>query len=129
MEPPDGRGMSPEQRAAYRAFVRDHHPDRGGDPDVFVAGLARFRAILLTSLTTFAGLTPLMLEKSVQAQFLVPMAISLAFGVLFATFLTLLLIPAGYLILEDLTGAARWLLGGSFRRPIEVKEQPRLRAG
>lgn len=44
MEPPDGRGMSPEQRAAYRAFVRDHHPDRGGDPDVFVAGLARFRA-------------------------------------------------------------------------------------
>lgn len=44
MELPDGRGMSPEQRAAYRAFVRDHHPDRGGDPDVFVAGLARFRA-------------------------------------------------------------------------------------
>ncbi len=44
MEPPDGRGMSPEERAAYRAFVRDHHPDRGGDPEVFVAGLARFRA-------------------------------------------------------------------------------------
>lgn len=43
-EPPTGRGMSPEQRAAYRAFVRDHHPDRGGDPEVFVAGLARFRA-------------------------------------------------------------------------------------
>lgn len=44
MEPPYGQGMSPEERAAYRAFVRDHHPDRGGDPDVFVAGLARFRA-------------------------------------------------------------------------------------
>jgi len=66
------------------------------------AGAARFRPILLTSLTTFAGLTPLMLEKSVQAQFLIPMAVSLAFGVMFATAVSLLLVPAAYHILEDL---------------------------
>lgn len=62
----------------------------------------RFRPILLTSLTTFFGLTPIILETSVQAQFLIPMAISLAFGVLFATGITLLLIPSLYLILENL---------------------------
>ena len=62
---------------------------------------ARFRPILLTSLTTFFGLMPLILEKSTQAQFLIPMAISLGFGIIFATFLTLLLIPVSYLILED----------------------------
>jgi multidrug efflux pump subunit AcrB len=65
------------------------------------AGSARFRPILLTSLTTFAGLTPLLLEKSLQAKFLIPMAISLAFGVLFATFITLVLVPVLYSILED----------------------------
>ena len=62
----------------------------------------RFRAIILTSLTTFAGLTPMLLEKSLQAKFLIPMAVSLGFGVLFATFITLLLIPCGYMILEDM---------------------------
>ncbi|MEM9863494.1 MAG: efflux RND transporter permease subunit, partial [Myxococcota bacterium] len=61
----------------------------------------RFRPILLTSLTTFFGLVPMILEPSVQARFLVPMAISLAFGVLFATFVLLLLVPALYVILED----------------------------
>jgi len=66
------------------------------------AGAARFRPIVLTSLTTFAGLTPLMLERSVQAQFLIPMAVSLAFGVLFATIVSLLLVPASYYVLEDL---------------------------
>ncbi len=79
------------------------------------AGVRRFRPILLTSLTTFAGLSPLLLEKSLQAQFLIPMAISLSFGVAFATFLTLALVPATYLIIEDiqrLGGATwRWLLG------------------
>ena len=65
---------------------------------------SRFRPILLTSLTTFAGLTPLMLEKELQAQFLIPMAVSLAFGVLFATAVSLLLVPALYLVLEDLRG-------------------------
>ncbi len=66
------------------------------------AGTARFRAILLTSLTTFAGLTPLLLERSMQAKFLTPIAVSLAFGVLFATAVSLLLVPACYLILEDI---------------------------
>lgn len=66
------------------------------------AGAARFRAILLTSLTTFAGLVPLIFEQSTQAQFLIPMAVSLGFGILFATFVTLLLVPVAYLVLEDL---------------------------
>ena len=66
---------------------------------------ARFRAIFLTSITTFVGLSPIMLERSVQAQFLIPMAVSLAFGVLFATVATTLLVPAHYLILEDLRAA------------------------
>jgi multidrug efflux pump subunit AcrB len=69
---------------------------------VHSAGTARFRAILLTSLTTFAGLTPLLLEKSVQAQFLIPMATSLAFGVLFATAITLVLVPCLSLIVYDI---------------------------
>ena len=71
------------------------------------AGVARFRPILLTSLTTFFGLLPLMLETSLQAQFLIPMAISLAFGVVFSTFITLMLVPAGYIILDDLKGLFR----------------------
>ncbi len=66
------------------------------------AGAIRFRAIILTSLTTFAGLTPMLMERSIQAKFLIPMAVSLGFGVLFATFITLLLIPCGYLILDDI---------------------------
>ena len=65
------------------------------------AGAARFRPILLTSITTFAGLAPLLLEQGAQADFLKPMAISLAFGVLFATFVTLVLVPAAYLMLDD----------------------------
>jgi multidrug efflux pump subunit AcrB len=70
------------------------------------AGAARFRPILLTSLTTFAGLSPLMLEKSMQAQFLIPMAVSLGFGVIFATPITLVLVPSGYVVLQDLKGLA-----------------------
>ncbi len=76
------------------------------------AGAARFRPILLTSLTTAAGVTPLILEKSLQAQFMIPMAVALASGVLFATTITLVLVPASYLILEDIRGFFRWLYGG-----------------
>ena len=68
---------------------------------VLEAGRARFRPILLTSLTTFAGLLPMILEKSLQAQFLIPMAVSLAFGVLFATFVILALVPCSYMIVDD----------------------------
>jgi len=77
--------------------------EEGSPPDEAVAraGMMRFRAILLTSLTTFAGLMPMILERSLQARFLIPMAISLGYGVLFATVITLLLIPCLYIILED----------------------------
>lgn len=68
------------------------------------AGVRRFRAVLLTSITTFSGVTPLLLDKTTQAQFLIPMGISLGFGVLFATAITLLLVPSLYLIVEDIKG-------------------------
>ena len=68
---------------------------------VLDAGVSRMRPILLTSLTTFFGLMPMISETSVQARFLIPMAISLGFGVLFATFVVLLLVPALYMIIED----------------------------
>ena len=67
---------------------------------VLEAGPRRFRPIFLTSLTTFVGLIPLILEKSTQAKFMIPMAVSLSFGVLFATAITLLLVPVSYLTLE-----------------------------
>jgi len=77
------------------------------------AGEDRFRPIILTSLTTFVGLLPIMSETSVQAQFLIPMVTSLSFGVLFATGVTLILVPALYLIAEDLQAfRGRWLGGG-----------------
>ena len=84
------------------------------------AGVNRFRAILLTSLTTFLGLVPLMTSKSFDAAFMVPMAVSLAFGVLFATFITLMLVPTAYLILDDLQRAIRKLYGRT--EPVDVEE-------
>ena len=75
------------------------------------AGRTRFRAILLTSLTTFAGLTPLMLEQSPQSKLLIPMAISLAFGVVFATAITLVLVPTVYAIIEDLAAKLEGTVG------------------
>ncbi len=68
---------------------------------IIQAGGLRFRAIILTSLTTFGGLMPMIMERSLQAKFLIPMAVSLGYGVLFATVITLLLIPCLYLILDD----------------------------
>jgi HAE1 family hydrophobic/amphiphilic exporter-1 len=65
------------------------------------AAIARFRPILLTSVTTIAGLTPLLLEKSLQAQILIPLAASLAFGLMSATLIALFLVPAIYCILDD----------------------------
>jgi multidrug efflux pump subunit AcrB len=69
---------------------------------VSVAAAARFRPVILTSLTTFIGLMPLLFEKSTQAQFLIPMAVSLGFGILFATVITLLLVPINYIVVEDI---------------------------
>lgn len=75
------------------------------------AGARRFRAITLTSLTTFVGLVPMLLETDMQAKFLIPMAVSLAFGILFATLITLFLVPSIYMILDDVQRIARRLLG------------------
>ncbi len=66
------------------------------------AGVQRFRPIMLTTLTTFGGLAPLIFETSLQARFLIPMAISLGFGILFATCITLVMVPSFYIILEDI---------------------------
>ncbi len=68
---------------------------------VIQSGTLRFRAIVLTSLTTAMGLMPIMFEKSVQAQYVTPMAISMSFGIVFATVITLFLIPALYMLLND----------------------------
>ena len=82
---------------------------------VIDSGTQRFRAIILTSFTTAAGLMPIMLETSVQAQYMIPMAISLSFGIIFATAITLFLIPSLYILQND--GFARtrqtvdWILG------------------
>ena len=76
------------------------------------SGGARFRPILLTSLTTFAGLTPLITDKTTQAQFLIPMAVSLGFGILFGTLLSLVLVPTLYLIVEDFKNFFAWIGNG-----------------
>ena len=83
-------------------YINQQH--RGGEPlydAVRRAGVARFRPVMLTSLTTFFGLLPLLTQQSSTSRFLVPMAISLGFGILFATVITLILIPANILIIED----------------------------
>ena len=71
---------------------------------VIEAAMTRFRAIFLTEGTTFVGLAPIIMNTSMQAQFLIPMAVSLAFGVLFASFITLFVVPSLYLVREDLGG-------------------------
>jgi multidrug efflux pump subunit AcrB len=75
---------------------------------VVESGKVRFRPVLLTSITTIAGLLPLLLERSFQAQFLIPMAVSISFGLLVATVLTLLYVPALYLIVRDVSKLRRW---------------------
>ncbi len=85
---------------------------------VAAAGARRFRPIMLTSITTFFGLAPMILEPSVQAKFLIPMAVSLGFGVMFATAITLLIVPALYLAVEDGKNMWRWLM----ERPLESTE-------
>lgn len=86
------------------------------------AGSQRFRAIILTSLTTFMGLLPIMFEKSLQAQFIIPMAISLAFGILFATVITLILVPALYLVLNDIKTVFKSKKELASETPSKVKE-------
>ncbi len=82
-------------------FINRYRADGNSiDKAVMEAGPRRFRPIFLTSLTTFVGLIPMLLEKSIQAKFMIPMAVSLSFGVVFATTITLFLVPIGYLALE-----------------------------
>jgi multidrug efflux pump subunit AcrB len=83
------------------AVNRYRREGASGTRAVVLAGTRRFRAILLTSLTTFLGLMPMIVETSTQARFLIPMAISLGFGVLFATVICLLIVPAAYCALLD----------------------------
>ena len=80
---------------------------------VVAGGKRRFRPILLTSLTTFFGLLPIMFETSVQARFLIPMTLSLGFGVLWATVIVLFFVPSFYLILEDCKSLAAKLFGAA----------------
>jgi len=98
----------------------NRHKDDGGDvlEAAWNAGARRFRPILLTSLTTFAGLMPMLLETDMQARFLIPMAVSLGFGILFATGITLILVPSVYLMLEDV----KWLLGGVLAKREETSD-------
>ena len=84
-------------------FINRYHKKGKTIRDAAIeSGQARFRPILLTSITTFVGLIPLLLEKSLQAQFLIPMAVSLGFGVLFSTFITLILVPNGVIIIDQI---------------------------
>jgi multidrug efflux pump subunit AcrB len=82
-------------------FANRNRGDRSAFAAIHQAGLRRFRPIMLTTLTTFGGLAPIILETSNQAKHLIPMAISLGFGIVFATSLILLLVPCLYMILED----------------------------
>lgn len=91
------------------------------DEAIYKTGVSRFRAILLTSLTTILGLGPLMLETSFQAQFLVPMAISVAFGLLAATFVTLVLVPVFLLLVNRYKVYTLWLWSGKRPTPEEVE--------
>ena len=94
---------------------------------IYEAGRSRFRAIFLTSLTTVAGLAPLLLEKSRQAQFLKPMAISIAYGIAFATVLTLIMLPVFLSFSNSLKTTTKWLKTGEkvTREEVEraIKEQ------
>ena len=92
---------------------------------VLNAGVKRFRPILLTSITTFAGLYPIMNETSIEATFLIPMAVSLGFGILYATMITLVLIPCAYMVGEDIKNYLCWFFTGKTaeRKRLENRDQ------
>ena len=88
---------------------------------VIEAGLSRFRAIILTSFTTAAGLLPIMFESSPQAQAIIPTAISIGYGIIFATIITLFLIPALYLLQEDFFRRVRQFKAWLLYRPVDAQ--------
>jgi Cu/Ag efflux pump CusA len=83
-------------------FANRNRGDASAFDAILAAGVRRFRPILLTTATTFFGLAPIIFERSLQAQYIVPMAISLGFGIVFATAIILVLVPCLYLVLDDL---------------------------
>ena len=91
------------------------------DKAIYEAGRSRFRAIFLTSITTIAGLAPLIFETSRQAQFLIPMAISIAYGIGFATILTLILLPIFLSFSNSIKVALRWIYHGGEVTKEEVE--------
>ena len=93
------------------------------------AARARFRPILLTSVTTVAGLAPLLLEKSLQAQILIPLAASIAFGLTAATFVALFLVPAVYCILNDFNALGKLDLEDDARSEQTASPRDQLSAG
>jgi multidrug efflux pump subunit AcrB len=107
-------------------LVEFYNRRKGASPhmtDALVAaGRARLRPIFLTTITTVLGLTPLMLEKSFQAKFLIPMAISISFGLMSATFLILIALPCFMVIIDDLKAGAYYLWHGR-KRPFPATER------
>ena len=104
--------------AAVNSNLKEGMPFRKA---VYISALSRFRPILLTSVTTILGLLPLMLERSLQAEFLKPMAISVSYGLLFATVLTLVLLPAYLVIFNYIRRGLRWWWYGEFPSAEEVE--------
>lgn len=94
----------------FNAFLRE---GMKFEDALYEAGRSRFRAIFLTSLTTIAGIAPLLLEKSRQAQFLIPMAISIAYGIAIATILTLIILPVLLSVTNDIKRKFNWLVSGN----------------
>jgi len=97
-----------------------------GSQALIEAGTRRFRPILLTSLTTFIGLMPLLTEKSLQAQWLIPIGISLAFGVFFALFVTLFFVPALYGIGADIGRGFKYLISGAPQPKFTENKTPNM---
>jgi multidrug efflux pump subunit AcrB len=98
---------------------RQRKSDMNAHDSIYSAGIQRFRPVLLTTLTTFGGLAPMIFETSRQARFLIPMAVSLGFGIVFATLITLVLVPSLFLIVEDL----KHLFGTRDVIPLDVSRK------
>lgn len=103
-------------------YANRHRGDQNAYQAIVAAGIRRFRPIFLTTATTFFGLVPIILETSLQSQHIVPMAISLGFGIVFATAVTLVLVPCLYLIVEDLRDLVR---ASRSRRAGVLEAEPR----
>jgi len=110
--------------AAYNSYLKEGMTVREA---IWESGMNRFRPIVLTSVTTVAGLAPLMLNKSFQAQFLIPMAISVAFGLLFVTVIILILLPIYLQWITPLHRTWIWISDGRWLKSLDsepaVREQ------